>query len=65
MSRKTLHCPSCFDGDDVKRSRMRFQDWPLRLIGVRPYRCMLCNQRFHSRRHYPIPAEPQEARRTA
>jgi len=49
MRKKSLQCPACFDGDELHRSRMRLRDWPLRLVGLRPYRCLMCNTRFHAR----------------
>lgn len=51
MDRKTLRCPSCFDVDAIRRSHSRLRDVPLRLIGMRAYRCLQCYRRFYAWKH--------------
>jgi hypothetical protein len=34
----------------MRRSRSRWYDLPLRLFGVRAYRCLLCDRRFYARK---------------
>ncbi|HLJ77449.1 MAG TPA: hypothetical protein VKT75_08550 [Acidobacteriaceae bacterium] len=51
-----VRCPNCKDGDEVYRSHRRKWDWPFLWMGMRPYRCLLCNKRFYARRHRPDPA---------
>ena len=48
MTKKSLKCPSCFDGESVRRSHFRIRDVPFRLIGMHTYRCLLCYRRFRA-----------------
>ncbi len=36
-----VRCPVCESGE-LRRSRTRFWETPLRAFGIRPYRCMCC-----------------------
>ena len=65
MAKKALQCPSCLVADDLRRSHMRWHDWPLRLMGLRPYRCLACNTRFHTWARPPARRRPAEAHKTA
>ena len=44
---------------------MRWRDWPLRLMGLRPYRCLACNTRFHTWARLPARRRSAEAHKTA
>jgi hypothetical protein len=48
---KTLRCPGCFANEELHRSHLRWWDIPLRLLGMRPYRCLSCNRRFYAWKH--------------
>src|SRR6185437_14049215 len=48
MTRESVRCPKCKDDDTVRRSHRRRVDLPLRLFGLRPYRCLVCNKRFYA-----------------
>ncbi len=41
-------CSFCIESDRVRRSHFRLYDASLRLLGFRPYRCMICFRRFYS-----------------
>jgi len=42
-----MTCPSC-GSDNVHRSRRKWYERPISLIGIRPYRCYHCDRRFFS-----------------
>jgi DNA-directed RNA polymerase subunit RPC12/RpoP len=45
---RALICPSC-GNKNVHRSHRRWYERPLVFMGVRPYRCHDCHQRFFSK----------------
>jgi hypothetical protein len=49
MGGTPLKCPDCPDSDGLRPSRFRLHDWPARLIGLWPWRCLDCNGRFYRR----------------
>lgn len=51
VTAKTLRCPICPDGNSLRRSHGRWYDFPYRLLGMRAYRCLMCNKRFYAWRH--------------
>ena len=51
MASQALTCPECHDGEGLRRSRPRWYDLPFRLIGMRAYRCLMCDRRFHAWKH--------------
>lgn len=56
MASTALRCPQCHD-EDVRRSRSRWYDFPLRVFGVKAYRCLLCDKRFYGRRRQAAEAD--------
>ncbi|QDS93121.1 hypothetical protein FF011L_18760 [Roseimaritima multifibrata] len=40
-----VECP-CGESTSIHRSRMRWYEYPLRLGSSRPYRCIICKERF-------------------
>ncbi len=43
-----IKCPACHEAEVIHRSHLRLRDIPFLLIGMRPYRCLLCYRRFHT-----------------
>ena len=41
-------CPSCRSGSSRRSRRRTLPDYLLSLLGMRPWRCRLCNHRFHA-----------------
>ena len=42
---KLIHCSVC-SFSVLARSRVRWYEWPIILLGLRPYRCQSCQRRF-------------------
>jgi hypothetical protein len=51
LTRKMLRCPACHDGSGLRRSRPRWHDFPYRLVGMKAYRCLMCDARFYAWKH--------------
>lgn len=47
MALRTLRCPGC-KVQSIRPSRTRLDDLPFRLVGMRAYRCLVCDRRFHT-----------------
>lgn len=47
MALRTLRCPGCRD-QSIHPSRTRLDDLLFRLVGMRAYRCLVCDRRFHA-----------------
>lgn len=47
MARRTLRCTGCRD-QSIRPSRERLDDLLFRLVGMRAYRCLVCDRRFHA-----------------
>jgi hypothetical protein len=55
-ARRSQRCPSC-GWADVRRSiAHNAQDYLLSVVGLVPYRCRTCSERFHRTRHRLAPA---------
>jgi hypothetical protein len=50
MNPKDGQCPHCHQKGTLRRSRPRWYDLPFRFAGMKAWRCMLCNRRFHVRK---------------
>jgi hypothetical protein len=42
-------CPGCKATNSVRTSESRLWEQPLRLLGLHPFRCQACSERFHRR----------------
>jgi ribosomal protein L37AE/L43A len=61
MTTKMPRCPQCGEEESLRRSRSRWYDYPLRVVGVRAWRCLLCDRRFYGRKRTPEVPEGDEA----
>jgi hypothetical protein len=50
MPSRPLICPVRGDSEGLRPSRFRLLDLPLRIVGLRPWRCQDCQRRFHGYR---------------
>jgi hypothetical protein len=55
-------CPHC-GSKKVHRSRRRWYEYPMRLIGIRPYRCHQCCERFFTGKPKQRQDEPAPVRK--
>lgn len=46
---KLAPCSRC-SSDDLRKSRYRLLEHPLKLLGIRPFRCMDCGKRLYALR---------------
>jgi hypothetical protein len=53
METRRVSCPGCYEREEVHRSHLKFWDVPFLLIGMRPYRCLLCYRRFYTWKRGP------------
>jgi hypothetical protein len=53
-----IMCGLCHQTETVFPSRLRFYERPLLTLGIRPFRCVFCNDRFY------VPAALQQAQAT-
>ena len=58
-----LYCPNC-GLSDVRRSRRRWTDLIFYMLGQVPYRCQICNRRFHRRAEPIVESEKRQSRGT-